>query len=149
MSAPSNSWLDIPPNALWLLSVAALGWIVGPLLGFYFGRRNQVETERRKHRNEFRAALAEQRSKLDMMRFKECEFFEQSVPAITGAVYRVQRFVSKGEWSSLQEQLRTYQRHDKSEFSEGILRTMAFIETGKSQPDRLREHLDAFDRCLK
>jgi hypothetical protein len=50
-------WSAIPPEALWLFSLAAIGWIVGPLLGFYFGRRSQKEAAKLKARNDALAAI--------------------------------------------------------------------------------------------
>ena len=40
----------IPPYALWLFGLAAFGWIVGPVLGYYLGIHSQRETFKREAR---------------------------------------------------------------------------------------------------
>ncbi len=42
MTNTANSqWSEIPPYALWLFGLAAMGWVIGPLLGYYLAQRSQ------------------------------------------------------------------------------------------------------------
>jgi len=146
-----NSW--IPPYGPWLFGVALIGWLIGPLLGFYFGKRSQIEAERRKAKNEFLAFIAVQRAKLDEMKWREAEFFEQSAPAFRDAVCAIRPFLPPGQWTRLHAVLQDYQSRHKSEFEGGNSRMVAAIAadlgTGRTHEQTLREFLDRFEDCVK
>ncbi len=146
-----NPW--IPPYALWLLGLAVLGWSIGPLWGFYWGKRSQIEIEHRKAKYELLAVIADQRVKFETMKWREAEFFAQSVATMTTAVPRMKPFLSDKQWTRLHTILQEYQSHQKSEFEGGRARLAAAIAadlgTGKTHAQILLEYLDRFEECVK
>lgn len=87
------------------------------------------------------------------MKWSESEFFEQSVPVLTRAIYGIQHFLPPKQWNRLHTVLLEYQSHHKSEFAGGRTRVIAAIKadlgTGKTHGQTLREFLDRFDKCLR
>jgi hypothetical protein len=41
----------VPPYALWYFWLAAAGWLIGPIIGFYFARKSQKDARRRAFRD--------------------------------------------------------------------------------------------------
>ncbi len=120
--------------------------------GYIWGLRRDSKARVRQARDRFLEVLADQRAKFDALKWKEAEFFEQSVPAFTQAVYGIQPFIPVGDWECLHAVLRDYQSHHKSEFEGGSTRMIAAFNaqlgTGKNHADVLREYLDKFDDCI-
>lgn len=131
--------------------------IVLPFVAGYFVHVLQTRWEAgsriRKGKDEFLIVLADQRAKFATMKLREAEFFEQSVPILVTAVYRVQHFITAEEWSRLHQVMREYQSHHKSEFEGGHARaaaaTNAQLGVGKTYEQTLREFLDRFEECVQ
>ena len=126
--------------------------ILTGLVGYWLGIRQDSRTRKRQAKDRFLAVLADQRAKFDALKWKEAEFFEQSVPAFTQAVYGIQHFISAADWACLHTVLQEYQSHHKSEFEGGRTRLVAAFNAergvGKVHPEALREFLDRFEKCI-
>jgi hypothetical protein len=139
---------------LWLFGVAAIGWIIGPLLGYYLGKRSQIESERRKARQDFFSVLAAQKASVDALAPRSTSldnrnediFFKESVEAMTVATYRVHNFITAQEWISLSAVLKDYQAH-KEPYT-GVTRLCVDAKSGGSFAQRLAKFMDRFDKCL-
>jgi hypothetical protein len=122
-------------------------------LGYWLGGRRENSSRIRRAKDEFLAVIADQRAKFDAMKFREAEFFEQSLPAFTRAVYGIKHFLSAAQWAPLHAILQEYQSHHKSEFEGGRTRLVAAISAergvGKTHSQTLREFLDRFDDCIR
>lgn len=122
------------------------------IVSYAAGRWHDRFTRTRQARDRFLAVLADQRSKFDALKWKEAEFFEQSVPAFRDAVYGVQYFIPTAHWDCLHAVLQDYQSHHKSEFEGGRTRLAAAFNAergeGKVHSEVLREYLDRFDDCI-
>jgi hypothetical protein len=115
--------------------------------------RREGSSRIRRAKDEFLVVVADQRAKFDSMRYHEAEFFEQSVPAFTRAVYGIQHFVPAAQWTRLHAILQEYQSRHKSEFEGGRTRLIAAFSAeagiGKTHSQTLREFLDRFDEGIQ
>ena len=103
-------------------------------------------------KDKFLAVVADQRAKFDVMKLQESEFFEQSVPSLTQAVYGIQNFLPAAQWNDLHAILKDYRSHHKSEFGGGLKRTAAAFNAqlgkGKTYSQTLLGFLDRFGECI-
>jgi hypothetical protein len=144
-------WSHIPPYAVWLFAITALGWIVGPVLGFYLGGKRERTLRICKAYDTFHAVVASQFAGLNANRWSESEFFRQSVPVLTEAVYALRPFLSSRDWTSVYDLLRQYQSHHESEFEGGYTRLAAALKN-ESSPSELHHFellLDYMERFSK
>jgi hypothetical protein len=122
-------------------------------LGYWLGGRRENSSRIRRAKDEFLAVIADPRAKFDTMKLREAEFFDQSLPAFTRAVYGIQHFLPTVQWSRLHAILQEYKSHHKSEFEGGRTRLVAAFSAergvGKTHSQTLREFLDRFDDCIR
>ena len=158
-------WSEIPPYALWLFSLAALGWIIGPIVGYYLGLRSQriqreaIAKEAAKavvdrEKAEFGVFFREQKDLIPKRGVRE--FYNRTKPAIRAAVCRLGHFLS-GEERDRLEALRNKYEDIKTEdldplnesaFGEGVARPLHKLAGIEFQtPDKVVEHY--FDEFYK
>jgi hypothetical protein len=141
-----GGYLD-PQTVGALIVGLVIGWLAHVLAS-----RREAKSRIRRGKDEFLATLADQEAKFATMKFREAEFFEQSVPILARAVYRVQPFTCAEQWSCLDQILREYQSHHKSEFEGGRARVVAAIAadrgSGKTHTQALQAYLDRFKQCV-
>lgn len=130
-----------------------VGPIIGGIISAGVGYWMFCLERNRAAKDVFHDIVSGERAKLETMKLREAEFFEQSIPIMSQAVYRVQRFVTPQERTRLHQVLRDYQSHHKSEF-EGGLTSMAAsaaadLGTGKTHVQILEEFIDKLDECVR
>ena len=154
MSNPQEAdWSQIPPYAIWLFSIAALGWVVGPFLGFHFGRISQVSAERRRARHDFLAVIAAQLSTLKVLPGDRYQtgtakdgFIVDSVHQMTIASQRFKSFLSTKEWTRLSATLHDYDSH--KERRAWSLKYAHKTETDDEFADDIRRFLSSFENSI-
>jgi hypothetical protein len=123
------------------------------LLGFWLGGLRERYNRTRRAKDEFLHVIASQRAKFDGMGFKELEFYDQSLPVIGEAVYKVKPYLKPSTRDALQAILVEYQsHHGKNTFS----RTAVFdsfvseemFGQGKNAIQLLKEYHDRFATCV-
>jgi hypothetical protein len=109
----NSQWTEVPPYALWLFGLAAAGWIIGPLLGFYFGRRSQEEAEKLKARIDA-LAIADGVSADIPKQLTLLHLFLSTRDALRDATFRFSCQLSERKRLRIEKALNAYQALDIS-----------------------------------
>jgi len=123
--------------------------ILGGCGGYFLGLHRDRGSRIRLAKDRFLKTLADQRAMFDSLKWREADFFEQSVHAFTHAVYEIRYFIPANDWTRLHTILQEYQAHHKNDFEGGRTRVEAAIRadlgTGKTHAQTLEVYLNRFD----
>jgi hypothetical protein len=119
--------------------------------GYVFGGWRERNHRIRRAKEDFLAVVSSQQAKLENMRSKEAEFFEQSVPVVTQAAYEIRPFLTPDDWDRLSTILKDYQSGNKNAFAgtSSLASALRADEgTGKTTEQTFRDLLKEFCDCV-
>jgi hypothetical protein len=101
----------------------------------------------------FHEVITNERVRLDVMKSRESEFLEQSMPIVGQAVHRVTRYLSKTDRDRLLQVLRHYQSQPMGSTDRGMARIAAGFTkdtgVGEGHFTSLEKFLNEFDECVR
>jgi hypothetical protein len=125
------------------------GGTAGSLITWFAACRRDAKNRIITAEDELFKVIAQQRAKLERMKYDEAAFFAESIPVLSEAVHKTKRILTVGHWSRLHRVLIEYQAQDKSEFTKGRARAVAAFDGRKPHADRLSDWLDRFEDAAK